>query len=84
MSRKLAQHAFTNVDSATGYLGPNTAFKTDKFYVTFDATGTLATAPDQANPTLLTIVQVAGAGRRVGEHQFYVLNANTGTQLVFD
>ncbi len=85
MSKQLAEYAFTNVNT-TGYLEANAAFKTgqDKFYVTFDATGTLATDPLQANPTLLTIIQVPGAGRRLGEYQFYILNANTGTQLVFD
>jgi len=88
VSKKLADYAFTHVNTA-GYLEANAAFKTnqtgqDKFYVTFDVTGTLSVDPAQANPTLLTIVQVAGAGRRVGEYQFYILNANTGTQLVFE
>jgi prepilin-type N-terminal cleavage/methylation domain-containing protein len=85
VSKNLAEYAFTNVNAA-GYLEPNAAFKTGQntFYVTFDAAGTLSVDPTQANPTLLTIVQVAGTGRRVGEYQFYILNANTGTQLVFD
>ena len=85
MSEELAKYAFTNVNA--GYLGPGADFKKpdqEKFYVTFDATGTLATDPLQANPTLLTIIQVPGAGRRLGEYQFYILNANTGTQLVFE
>jgi len=83
MSKALAQHAFTNVNAA-GYLDPDADFKSTqaKFYVTFDAAGTLSVDP--ATPLLLTIVQVAGAGRRVGEYQFYLLNANTGTQLVFE
>ena len=78
---KLAEYA---TGSSTGYLGDS--FSSDKFYVTFDATGTLALdlKPGEANPTLLTTVQVAGAGRRVGEYRFYILNANTGTQLVFE
>ena len=87
--KKLASYAFTNVDTDTGYLKANAAFRTDQprqdtFYVTFDAAGTLAADVSPANPSLLTIVQVPGAGRRVGEYQFYILNANTGTQLVFD
>jgi len=84
VSKALAQHAFTNVDAA-GYLGTDADFKPgqERFFVTFDATGTLSTDPLQA-PTLLTIIQVPGAGRRVGEYQFYLLNANTGTQLVFE
>ena len=83
VSKALAQHAFTNVDAA-GYLGTDADFKPgqERFFVTFDATGTLSVDP--ATPLLLTIVQVAGAGRRVGEYQFYLLNANTGTQLVFE
>jgi hypothetical protein len=87
VSKALAQHAFSSVDT-NGYVGPDTNFKSDqeKFYVTFDATGTLALDlnPGEANPTMLTIVQVPGAGRRVGEYRFYILNANTGTQLVFE
>ena len=89
VSKELAEYAFTNVN--TGYLKANAAFKPgqpgqNKFYVTFDPTGTLALGlkSEEANPTLLTIVQVSGAGRRVGEYQFYILNANTGTQLVFE
>ncbi|MCX5648388.1 MAG: type II secretion system protein [Planctomycetota bacterium] len=83
VAKKVAQHAFTNVNAA-GYLETDADFKSTqaKFYVTFDAAGTLSVDP--ATPLLLTIVQVAGAGRRVGEYQFYLLNANTGTQLVFE
>jgi len=88
MSKQLAEYAFTNVNT-TGYLEANATFKTgqtgqDKFSVTFDATGTLAVNVNPANPSVLTIIQVPGAGRRVGEYRFYILNANTGTQLVFD
>jgi len=85
VAKNVAQHAFTNVNAA-GYLGTGADFKPDqlRFFVTFDAAGTLSVDPAQANPLLLTIVQVAGAGRRVGEYQFYILNANTGTQLVFE
>jgi len=89
VSKELAEYAFgdSNVN-AEGYLEINAAFTTgqegqDKFYVTFDAAGTLSVDPTQAT-LLLTIVQVAGTGRRVGEYQFYILNANTGTQLVFE
>jgi len=83
VSKELAKHAFTNVN-AEGYLETDADFKSTqaKFFVTFDAAGTLSVDP--ATPLLLTIVQVAGAGRRVGEYQFYLLNANTGTQLVFE
>jgi prepilin-type N-terminal cleavage/methylation domain-containing protein len=83
VSKELAKHAFTNVN-AEGYLETDADFKLgqERFFVTFDAAGTLSVDP--ATPLLLTIVQVAGAGRRVGEYQFYLLNANTGTQLVFE
>lgn len=82
MSKQLAEYAFTNVNT-TGYLEANAAFKTgqDKFYVTFDPTGTLVPDSDEAT-TALVIIQLAG--QRVGEYKFYVLNANTGTQLVFE
>ncbi len=84
VSKALAKHAFTSVDN-NGYLGTGANFTSaqERFEVTFDATGTLSTDPAQA-PNVLTIIQVPGAGRRVGEHQFYVLNVNTGTQLVFE
>ncbi len=87
VSKELAEYAFTNVNA--GYLGTDAAFKTTpadqgKFYVTFDATGTLAVDASPPNPSVLTIIQVPGAGRRLGEHRFYVLNVNTGTQLVFE
>ncbi|MGB2755996.1 MAG: type II secretion system protein [Phycisphaerae bacterium] len=78
VSEKLAQYA----TGSSPYLG--NSFSQDKFWVTFDATGTLSTDATPPNPNVLTIIQVPGAGRRVGEHQFYVLNVNTGTQLVFD
>lgn len=85
VSKALAEYAFTNVNAA-GYLEANAAFETgqtgqDKFYVTFDPTGTLVPDSDDATTTLV-IIQLAG--QRVGEYEFYVLNANTGTQLVFD
>jgi len=90
VAEELAKYAFgtANVNPA-GYLKTGAKFiknTQDEFYVTFDATGTLALGlkSEEANPTLLTIVQVSGAGRRVGEYQFYILNANTGTQLVFE
>ena len=90
VSKKLAEYAFgtTNVTPA-GYLEANAAFKTtpadqSKFYVTFDATGMLSVDASPLNPSVLTIIQVPGAGRRLGEHRFYVLNVNTGTQLVFE
>ena len=85
VSKELAEYAFgdNNVNNV-GYLEADAAFTTgqDNFYMTFDATGTLAVDPP--NPSLLTIIQVPGAGRRVGEYRFYILNANTGTQLVFE
>jgi prepilin-type N-terminal cleavage/methylation domain-containing protein len=90
VSRQLAEYAFgDNNVNTEGYLKADAAFTTgqtgqDKFYMTFDATGTLAVDVSPANPSLLTIIQVPGAGRRVGEYQFYLLNANTGTQLVFE
>lgn len=90
VASKLARFAFTNVNTA-GYLEANASFTTGqtgqaKFYVTFDPTGTLAVnlKSGEINPTLLTVIQVPGAGRRVGDYRFYVLNANTGTQLVFE
>ena len=92
VSKELAEYAFGDANvNAAGYLDTDAAFKTgqqgqNKFYVTFDVTGTLASdlKPEELNPSLLTIIQVAGAGRRVGEYRFYVLNVNTGTQLVFE
>jgi len=85
VSNALAEHAFTNVNAA-GYLEAGAAFETgqtgqEKFYVTFDPTGTLVPDSDEATTTLV-IIQLAG--QRVGEYKFYVLNANTGTQLVFE
>jgi len=81
VSKALTKHAFGASDL---YLGPTAAFSQAEFSVTFDATGTLAVDVSPANPSLLTILQVPGAGRRVGEYRFYILNANTGTQLVFE
>ena len=81
VSKALANYATTG--GSDGYLGTDFSGGQAEFYVTFDATGTLSTDPAQA-PNVLTIIQVPGAGRRVGEHQFYVLNVNTGTQLVFE
>jgi len=89
VSKKLAEYAFGTANVNTeGYLGTGANFESDqvRFFVTFDATGTLALnlEPEEANPTLLTIIQVPGAGRRVGEYRFYILNVNTGAQLVFE
>ncbi|KPK97917.1 MAG: hypothetical protein AMK75_07160 [Planctomycetes bacterium SM23_65] len=66
----------------TGYLG--NSFSLGEFYVTFDETGTLAADVNPENPSVLTIIQAPGPGRRVGEYQFYILNSNTGTRLVFE
>jgi prepilin-type N-terminal cleavage/methylation domain-containing protein len=83
--KKLASYAFTNVNAA-GYLGATSNFNTgqDKFYVTFDPVGTLSLDVAVANPLSLTVIQIGGTGRRVSEYEFYLLNANTGAQLVFE
>jgi hypothetical protein len=85
VSKALAEYAFTNVNTA-GYLEANAAFTTgqtgqEKFYVTFDMMGTLVPDSDYATTTLVIIHL---AGQRVGEYEFYTLNVNTGTQLVFE
>jgi len=79
--KALTEYAFTGTNN--GYLGDGAKFNTDqdKFYMTFEPTGTLVLDSDDATTTLVIIHL---AGQRVGEHQFYLLNANTGTQLVFE
>ena len=80
---KLTQQAFGGE-----YVEANDTFQSgqDEFYVTFSPTGVLALdsqlSSGDSNPLVLVVIQLAG--QRVGEYEFYVLNANTGTRLVFD
>ena len=85
----LTGHAFSGVQG--GYMTESADFKSgspgqDEFYVTFSPTGVLALDSQlpigDSSPLVLVIIQLAG--QRVGEYEFYVLNANTGTRLVFD
>jgi len=79
---KLTEHAF---GLGKEYLEANDNFTSgqDRFYVTFNPTGVLTVGGSEPqNPVVLVIIQLAG--QRVGEYEFYVLNANTGTRLVFE
>jgi len=77
----LTGHAFSGAGG--GYLDKDSAFESgqETFYVTFSPTGVLALDSQlpngNPNPLVLVIIQLAGP--RVGEYEFYVLNANTGT-----
>ena len=78
---KLTEHAFSGTQD--GYMTASADFKMDRFYVTFNPTGVLTVGGSEPqNPVVLVIIQLAG--QRVGEYEFYVLNANTGTRLVFE
>ena len=83
VSKALAEYAF--VGTSGGYLGANPNFQSTQknIFMTFDPRGVLTLGGDESqNPLALVIIQLAG--QRVGEYEFYVLNANTGTQLVFE